>query len=94
MIKTIPTLIRFGRGTMPSCELAEKIGVGNSYMSQVETGKTIPSPELARKIATALQIDIPSFVRLVGREAAQEARNRTLKRYYDTSPSPTTPALN
>ena len=42
--------------------LAEKVGVGKSYISQIETGRREGSISVYRKIAKALQIDIDDLV--------------------------------
>ena len=42
--------------------LAEKVGVGKSYISQIETGRREGSVRVYRKIAKALQIDIDDLV--------------------------------
>jgi len=42
--------------------LAEKVGVGKSYISQIETGRREGSVSVYRAIAKALQIDIDDLV--------------------------------
>ncbi|KEH98254.1 hypothetical protein Z962_12440 [Clostridium botulinum C/D str. BKT12695] len=37
-------------------ELARKSGVSRSYLSEIESGKKIPSKEIANKLGTALNI--------------------------------------
>ncbi|MEB8115659.1 helix-turn-helix transcriptional regulator [Staphylococcus saprophyticus] len=38
--------------------LADEVGVGISYISQILNGKRSPSPKLAKKIAETLEVEI------------------------------------
>jgi transcriptional regulator with XRE-family HTH domain len=39
-------------------ELAEKAGISNTYLSDIEVGRTFPSLKTLDKLAKALEIDI------------------------------------
>ncbi len=43
-------------------ELAEKVGISNTYLSDIEVGRTSPSLKTLDKIATALEVDIKIFL--------------------------------
>lgn len=43
-------------------ELAEKAGISNTYLSDIEIGRTSPSLKTLDKIAKALEIDIKIFL--------------------------------
>lgn len=58
-------------------ELAEKSGVSNSYLSQLENGKTKnPTTEVLQKIASGLDVN---FVDLIISEQDKNAINKSLK---------------
>ncbi|MGP4063069.1 helix-turn-helix transcriptional regulator [Halobacillus sp. H74] len=42
-------------------ELAEKIGIGKSYLSEIEKGNRTPSGKLGLKIARALEFNMERF---------------------------------
>lgn len=48
--------------------LAELVGVGVSYMSQVLNGKRNPSPKLAKRIADALDVEITDIFTIEAKE--------------------------
>lgn len=43
-------------------ELAEKANISNTYLSDIEVGRTFPSLKTLDKIAKALQVDIKIFL--------------------------------
>lgn len=48
--------------------LAKKIGIGNSYLSQIINSKRNPSPVLAKKIADELNCEIDDIFTIEGGE--------------------------
>ena len=44
------------------CELAKKAGISNTYLSDIEVGRTSPSLKTLHKIAAALDVDIKAFM--------------------------------
>ena len=54
--------IREGRGIKQS-ELAERVGVTQSMMSQIERGSKVPSMPLGADIARELECSMDDFVR-------------------------------
>jgi len=47
---------------MKQIELASKAGISNTYLSDIESGRTIPSLKVLIKIANALKVDINIFL--------------------------------
>jgi DNA-binding XRE family transcriptional regulator len=45
-----------------SADLAKRVGVSAPYMSQLEAGKRVPSIDVLKKLATALNVDIDDLV--------------------------------
>ncbi|WP_308462464.1 helix-turn-helix domain-containing protein [Clostridium weizhouense] len=43
-------------------ELAEKAGISNTFLSDIEVGRTTPSLKTLKKIAQALELDIKIFL--------------------------------
>lgn len=43
------------------CELAKKAGMSNTFLSDIENGRSEPSIKTLSKIAGALEIDIKKF---------------------------------
>lgn len=43
-------------------ELAKKAGISNTYLSDIEVGRTSPSLKTLDKIAKALEVDIKIFL--------------------------------
>ncbi len=43
------------------CELAKKAGMSNTFLSDIENGRSEPSIKTLGKIADALEIDIKKF---------------------------------
>ena len=43
-------------------QLAEKAGCTQSYISQIETGLTVPSLSMVGKLASALQVNVVDFL--------------------------------
>lgn len=43
-------------------ELAKKAGISNTFLSDIEVGRTSPSLKTLDKIAKALEIDIKTFL--------------------------------
>lgn len=43
-------------------ELAEKANISNTYLSDIEVGRTSPSLKTLKKIAKALEVDIKEFL--------------------------------
>jgi len=50
-------------------QLAAKLGISESYMSMLRSGRRRPSPELARKIETLTGIPLKSLLFKTGRAA-------------------------
>ena len=44
-------------------ELAEKAGISNTYLSDIEVGRTTPSIKTLSKIAEALEVEIDKLLR-------------------------------
>jgi len=53
------TISTIRKPLMKQCELASKVGISQTYMSQIESGRKIPGIELIEAICIAL--DIPVF---------------------------------
>ncbi|MED0736196.1 helix-turn-helix transcriptional regulator [Aneurinibacillus thermoaerophilus] len=47
---------------MTQNELADKAGIAQAYLSEIETGKTIPSIPVLRRIAKALGITVAELL--------------------------------
>ncbi|AMA73299.1 helix-turn-helix transcriptional regulator [Aneurinibacillus thermoaerophilus] len=47
---------------MTQNELADKAGIAQAYLSEIETGKTIPSIPVLRRIAKALGIMVAELL--------------------------------
>ena len=63
-------------------DLAKIVGMSSSYLSRIEAGKKVPSPELAEKIAAAL--GVPSYYLLfmgveVEKDVAEDKRLSYIK---------------
>lgn len=43
-------------------ELAKKVGISNTYLSDIEVGRTSPSLKTLEKISKALEVDIKRFL--------------------------------
>lgn len=43
-------------------ELAQKSGISNTFLSDVEVGRTMPSIKTMKKIAKALEVSINDFL--------------------------------
>lgn len=46
-------------------QLADDVGVSGSYLTNIEAGRKQPSPELARRIADRLTVDVTAFSYIV-----------------------------
>ncbi|WP_391119364.1 helix-turn-helix domain-containing protein [Psychrobacillus sp. L3] len=56
--------------------LSESAGVSHSYLSQVENGnRGVPSPEVIRKIADALEYDYFAIMRVAGHMSTNESKD-------------------
>lgn len=47
---------------LKQCELAEKAGISNTYLSDVEVGRTTPSIKTLDKLSKVLEVDIKIFL--------------------------------
>jgi len=47
---------------LKQCELAHEAGISNTYLSDVEVGRTIPSIKTLDKISKALKVDMKVFL--------------------------------
>jgi transcriptional regulator with XRE-family HTH domain len=81
-------------------QLADKAGVSNPYLSQIERGLRKPSAEVLQQIATALRVSTPAMYLRAGLLDAQDgpgvpaaiaadpdlsiAQKRTLTQIYET----------
>ncbi|RKJ75028.1 XRE family transcriptional regulator, partial [Butyricicoccus sp. 1XD8-22] len=54
-------------------QLSELSGVSNSYLSQIENGKFIPSVEVLDKLHKPLEVDLVSLLRLAGYETVLDS---------------------
>lgn len=48
--------------SLKQCELAQKAGISNTFLSDIETNRSSPSLKTLDKIARALEIDIKVFL--------------------------------
>lgn len=60
-------------------ELAEKVGIEQSYLSKLENDKSIPSNDIFRQILTALNVELSEFLAMFSKEQL----NSTLKQIPD-----------
>jgi len=47
---------------LKQCDFAKKIGISNTYLSDIELGRTTPSIKTLSKISKALDLDIKNFL--------------------------------
>ncbi len=52
------------RNHVSQSKLAERLGVDHSYVSRIAAGQRIPSPDMVRKIADALDIPVEDMALL------------------------------
>ncbi|WP_446899266.1 helix-turn-helix domain-containing protein [Clostridium sp. LBM24168] len=48
--------------SMKQYELAQKAGISNTYLSDLEVGRTIPSIKTLDKLSKVLEVDIKIFL--------------------------------
>ncbi|WIF94457.1 helix-turn-helix domain-containing protein [Caminicella sporogenes] len=48
---------------LKQCQLANKAGISNTYLSDIEVGRTTPSIKTLMKIAQALDVDCTVFLK-------------------------------
>lgn len=53
-------LVRLEKG-LRQLDVARAAGIAEGYMSRIETGRVIPSPELLRRLAAALDVPTESL---------------------------------
>lgn len=67
-------------------ELAKLTGVSNPYISQIENGKFLPSPDILAKLAKGLKVSSISLLLKsgqLGESAMDDVKSKGLKNYYD-----------
>jgi len=47
---------------LKQCDFAKKVGISNTYLSDIELGRTTPSIKTLSKISKALDLDIKNFL--------------------------------
>jgi len=75
--------IRDARGLTQS-ELADRMGVAQAFISQLETGRRRPSPALIGRIATALDVDAAVLTK--GEEVSEVKANELFRKLKGLSP--------
>lgn len=56
--------------------LAKRAGISASYLCEIEAGTKVPSPEVAKKIAQALGVDVGSFFGTDSKESWNSSEQR------------------
>ncbi len=51
------------KGNLKQYQLANKANISNTYLSDIETGRTTPSLKTLKKIAKALDVDCSIFLK-------------------------------
>lgn len=67
-------------------ELANLTGVSNPYISQIENGKFLPSPDILEKLAKGLEVSSVNLLLKsghLGEDAAKEVQSKGLKVYLE-----------
>lgn len=67
-------------------ELANITGVSNPYISQIENGKFLPSPDILEKLAKGLKVSSVNLMLQsghLGKDAAKEVHSKGLKNYLE-----------
>ena len=64
LVKEMGAVIRFQRHRlgMTQEQLADAVGISNSHLSQVESGKKVPSLELLVKLTLALKMTVQQLI--------------------------------
>ncbi|MDQ1274038.1 MAG: Helix-turn-helix domain [Planctomycetota bacterium] len=66
-------------------QLGHLIGYNHSYISQIEKGMKIPSDQIARKMATILEIDFENLREILEDERYEEMTSKIKNRFGKTN---------
>lgn len=82
--ETLGERLRRARGDMKLRELARRLGLAPSYLSDIENDRRIPSEQVLGELATELGVDFEELMALAGRVGTQA------ERFLRRSPAATT----
>lgn len=79
--------IKFLRGELSQHEFAKKVGVSRSALANYETGRTVPSPEVVRKICDHYEISEDFLERGVVADVSEFATSLGLRSHQGDGPT-------
>ncbi|MGV7207669.1 helix-turn-helix domain-containing protein [Oxalobacteraceae bacterium A2-2] len=65
--------------------LGRKAGVSRAMLAQIESGRSVPTIRILQRIATALQVSVPAFLRDLSTAGIQEIRAASTPRLISAS---------